>query len=247
MAVPDPPPLSPRAHLYDRLPVTDDVDWWCRLAAGSPDGRVLELGAGTGRLTKRLAEHAQVVAVDHDPTAITRLRQRASTTPRPVTAVVADVTTLDLGDTFGVVALPVSLLNEVPTLAGRRATIAAAAAHCRPDGCVAFALLNPLWLLAGGRSRGVIEGADGARVRLEARHRATDVWHQQARAHLSYRFDDGERIEDELDAAAVFPVELELMLEAVGMQVVEAWGAEPGQSQPEADDGAWHVVARFAT
>ncbi len=249
MTAPDPdrPALSPRAHLYDRLPVTDDVDWWCRLADGSPDGRVLELGAGTGRLTRSLADHADVVAVDHDATAIARLRDRCADAPHPVTGVVADVTTLDLGDTFGVVALPVSLLNEVPTLAGRRATVAAAAAHCRPDGCVAFALLNPLWLLAGGRSRGTIEGSDGTRVRLDARHRATDVWHQQARARLAYRFDDGERIEDELDAAAVFPVELSLLLEANGLEVVEAWGAEPGRSQPEADDGAWHVLARFAT
>ena len=246
MTTPDPGPLSPRAHLYDRLPVTDDVDWWCDLVAASPDGRVLELGAGTGRLTRRLAEHAEVVAVDHDATAIARLRQRTADTPRPVRGVEADVTTLALDDTFGVVALPVSLLNEVPSLDGRRATVAAAAAHCRPDGCVAFALLNPLWLLAGGRSRGVIEGSDGTRVRLEARHRATDVWTQQARAHLAYRFEDGERIEDELDAAAVFPVELDLMLGAVGMQVVEAWGAEPGRSAPEADDGAWHVLARFA-
>lgn len=239
--------LSPRARLYDRLPVTDDVDWWCDLAAASPDGRVLELGAGTGRLTRRMADHAEVVAVDHDATAVARLADRVAGAPRPVRAVVADVTTLALDDTFGVVALPVSLLNEIPTLAGRRATIAVAAAHCRPDGHVAFALLNPLWLLAGGRSRGTIEGRDGARVRLDARHEATDIWQQRARARLSYRFDDGERLEDELDAAAVFPVELELLLDAVGLRVVGAWGAEPGASAPEADDGAWHVLARFAT
>lgn len=241
----DPPPLSHRAHLYDRLPLTDDVRWWCDLAAASPDGRVLELGAGTGRLTTALADHAEVVAVDHDATAIARLRDRTAGTPHPVRGVVADVTTLDLGETFGLVALPVSLLNEIPGLAARRATVSAAAAHCHPDGAVAFALLNPLWLLAGGRSSGTIEGSDGARVRLEARHEATDVWQQHARARLHYRFEDGERIADELDAAAVFPVELALLLEAEGMEVVEAWGAEPGASDPEADDGAWHVLARF--
>jgi SAM-dependent methyltransferase len=240
------PPLSPRAHLYDRLPVTDDVDWWCGLAAASSDGRVLELGAGTGRLTRWLADHAEVVAVDHDPSAIARLDDRVAGARHPVRGVAADVTRLALDDRFGVVALPVSLLNEVPTLAGRRATVAAAAAHCRPDGVVAFALLNPLWLLAGGRSRGTIEGRDGAVVDLEARHRTTDVWQQRVRARLTYRFADGERIDDELDAAAVFPVELSLLLEAAGMEVAEVWGAEPGQGAPEADDGAWHVVARFA-
>ena len=175
-----------------------------------------------------------------------RLDARVAGTRHAVRGVVADVTTLALDDTFGVVALPVSLLNEIPTLAGRRATVGAAAAHCRPDGCVAFALLNPLWLLAGGRSTGTIEGRDGSRVRLQAQHEATDLWRQHARARLSYRFDDGERLDDELDAAAVFPVELELLLDAVGMRVEQVWGAQPGASRPEADDGAWHVVARFA-
>lgn len=238
------PGLSARARLYDRLPITDDVDWWCQLAAASPDGRVLELGAGTGRLTARLAEHAEVVAVDHDASAIARLRDRLAVTPYPVRGVVGDITDLALDETFGLVALPVSLLNEVPTLAGRRAAVAAAAAHCRADGRVAFALLNPLWLMAGGRSKGTIEGRDGGRVRLDARHQATDLWQQRARARLSYRFPDGERIDDDLDAAAVFPVELELLLAQVGMQVDEVWGAEPGVGPPEADDGAWHVVAR---
>lgn len=235
--------LSDRGRLYDRLPVTEDVQWWCDLAAGSPDGRVLELGAGTGRLTAWLAEHAEVVAVDHDASAIAHLHDR--TEGMPVRAVVADVTELDLGERFGVVALPVSLLNEIPTLGGRRAAVAAAAAHCLPAGRVAFAILNPLWLLAGGRSRGTIEGLDGARVDLRARHRATDLWDQRARARLSYRFPDGQRIDDELDAAAVFPAELTLLLDQVGMLVEQVWGAEAGVTAPAADDGAWHVVARF--
>lgn len=233
--------LSPRARLYDRLPVTEDVAWWCRLAEAAPDGRVLELGAGTGRLTTELARHARVVAVDHDASALGRLRARVA--PSQVRAVHADVTELALGERFGLVALPVSLLNEIPRLEDRRQVIRTAAAHCRPDGRVAFALLNPLWLLTGGESQGVIEGRGGDRVQLEAGHRTVDMWAQRARARLTYRFADGERIDDELDAAAVFPVELELLLAEAGLQVAEVFGAVPGGGPPEADDGAWHVVA----
>lgn len=242
-APPDAEGLSPRARLYDRLPVTEDVDWWCDLAAAAPDGRVLELGAGTGRLTVDLAAHATVVAVDHDETALRRLRSRVGS-QAPVRTVVRDVTTLALGERFGLVALPVSLLNEIPTLDGRRALIRVAAAHCHPGGRVAFALLNPLWLLAGGESRGVIEGRHGDRVELEASHAAVDMWTQRARARLSYRFPDGERLVDELDAAAVFPVELELLLEQAGLRVDGVFGAVPGGEPPAADDGAWHVLAR---
>lgn len=243
--IPEPPEgLSPRARLYDRLPVTADVGWWCELARASPDGRVLELGAGTGRLTAELAEHADVVAVDHDASALARLRQRVRPVEDRVRTVVEDVTTLALGERFGLVALPVSLLNELPTLPARRAAVRVAAEHCRDDGRVAFALLNPLWLLGGGDSQGTIEGRDGDRVELEAAHTATDMWQQWARARLSYHFPDGDRIDDELDAAAVFPVELELLLAEVGFVVDQVWGATPGNGPPAADDGAWHVVAR---
>lgn len=238
--------LSPRARLYDRLPVTDDVAWWCDLAGASPDGRVLELGAGTGRLTVDLARHADVVAVDHDATALRRLRDRVGP-GAPVRAVTADVADLDLEERFGLVALPVSLLNELPTLRARRAAVHAAAAHCSAAGRVAFALLNPLWLLASGPSQGVIEGRDGQRIELEAGHATVDLWAQRARARLSYRFPDGQRLDDELDAAAVFPVELELLLGEAGLAVDEVFGAVPGGPPPAVDDGAWHVVARPAS
>ena len=233
--------LSPRARLYDRLPVTEDVAWWCELAAAAPDSRVLELGAGTGRLTVDLARHATLVAVDHDASALRRLHARVA--PGSVRTVVRDVTDLQLGERFGLVALPVSLLNEIPTLRGRRRLIRVAADHCRADGRVAFALLNPLWLLRGGDARGVIEGRGGTRVEVEAAHTTVDMWGQRAHANLSYRFPDGEHIDDRLDAAAVFPIELELLLAEAGLHVTEVFGAVPGAGPPEADDGAWHVVA----
>ena len=233
--------LSPRARLYDRLPVTEDVGWWCDLAAAASDGRVLELGAGTGRLTVDLARHAKIVAVDHDASALRRLRARVPAAS--VRTVVRDVTDLRLGERFGLVALPVSLLNEIATLRGRRQLIRVAADHCRSDGRVAFALLNPLWLLRGGQSGGVIEGREDTRVDVQATHTTVDMWEQRAHAHLSYSFPDGERIDDELAAAAVFPVELELLLAEVGLHVAEVSGAVPGAGPPAADDGAWHVVA----
>jgi SAM-dependent methyltransferase len=238
--------LSPRARLYDRLPVTADVDWWCDLARQAPDGRVLELGAGTGRLTLPLAEVADVVAVDHDATALARLRARAETAGVTVRAVEADVTDLDLGEMFGAVLFPVSLLNELPAADQRRGALAAASRHCCPDGVVAFQLLNPVWLLSGGRSSGVIEGVDGEQVELEARHRTLDLRHQRARAELRYRFADGEVLVDVLEAAAVFPTELDLLLASVGLEAVAWWGSVPVESPLALDDGAWHVVARPA-
>lgn len=228
---------SPRARLYARLPETDDIDWWVALAAASPDGAVLELGAGTGRITRRLAEVAEVVAVDHDASAMAML-------PGHVERHVADAGEIDLGRLFGLVALPVALLNELADRTARRRALQAAAAHCRPDGKVALQVLNPFWLMLGEDSDGIIDGADGTRVQVTADHRPADLWAQRAHADLRYRFADGEVLVDRLEASAVFPEELELLLEGAGLEVVERWGAVPGQDRPSLDDGSWFVVAR---
>lgn len=229
--------LSPRARLYARLPETDDIAWWRDLAAASPDGAVLELGAGTGRITRRLAEVAEVVAVDHDPSAMVLL-------PDGVTRIVSDVADVDVGRTFGVVLLPVALLNELPDRDARQRTLRAAAAHCSPDGRVAMQILNPFWLMLGQDSDGVIEGVDGDVVDVRADHRPVDLWAQRAIADLRYRFPDGQIIVDRLDASAIFPQELDQLLDEAGLQVVERWGAVPGQQPPSLDDGSWFVVAR---
>jgi hypothetical protein len=120
----------------------------------------------------------------------------------------------------------------------------AAAGHCRADGRVALQILNPFWLMLGEDSDGVIDGADGTRVQVVADHRPTDLWAQRAHADLRYRFADGEIVVDRLDASAVFPEELELLLEEAGLEVVERWGAVPAQDPPSLDDGSWFVVAR---
>lgn len=232
--------MSPRSRLYARLPETEDIGWWVAMAAASPDGGVLELGAGTGRITRRLAEVAEVVAVDHDASAMTLL-------PDHVERHVADVGDIDLGRTFGLVALPVALLNELPDREARRRALRAAAAHCRPDGSVALQILNPFWLLLGEDSDGIIDGADGTRVQVTADHRPADLWTQRAHADLRYQFADGEVFVDRLDASAVFPEELELLLDDAGLDVVERWGATPGRDAPALDDGSWFVVARPRT
>ena len=229
-----------RAVLYGRLPVTPAVDWWVSLAADSCDGRVLELGAGTGRLTQRLVDAADVTAVDHDVASLEVLRQRVP----GATAIAQDVRDLDVDGTFGVVALPVALLNEVGDLDDRRRTLAAAAAHLAPDGVLALEVLNPFWLLAGGESEGSIEGDDGDEVRMTAAHRPGDLWTQAVRADLTYTFADGAVLRDELDAHAVFPAELELLLTDAGLTVTAAYGADPASgAPPHDDDGSWYVTA----
>lgn len=232
-----------RAELYRRLPFTRADHWWVELASRSVDGRVLELGAGSGRLSGAIAATGiEVVAVERAPGMLAALRERASAV---VKIVEADVTDLpDLGK-FGVVILPASLLNELPTPADRIATLAGAAGACRKDGVVAMQLLGPWWLAAlPPTSRGQLVPADGGPpVEVVVDAAALDAWSGRRHATLTYRFRDGVVLCDDLDAAVVTPAELSHALTAADLVLTAAWGPLPGGAPPSASDPLWHVVA----
>ena len=238
--------MTERAELYRRLPRQEDDAWWLELARASPDGRVLELGAGTGRLTSALlAGGARVTAVDHDAAMLDALRTAHAGSDLEV--VEADVAALPDGPRVGLVALPASLLNELPDAAARRAALAGAARRCRPDGSVAIHLLAPWWLVGlTGRSSGRLLPADGtAPVEVTIDAGSFEPWTARRRAALSYRFADGTVLVDQLDAAVVTPGELELAIGAAGLELVAAHGSIPPAPIGE-DDVAWHLLLRPA-
>jgi len=101
------------ARRYDRLHpgLPGDTDYY---AARAGDARVLELGAGTGRVTVALADVARcVLAVDNAPAmlaiAAERLRGRAG-----VHLVLADIRALPLDGAFDLVVLAYRTLQHLP-------------------------------------------------------------------------------------------------------------------------------------
>lgn len=239
-----------REDLYARLPLTAADRWWCELAASSVDGRVLELGAGAGRLSLALADAgAHVLAVEHDPRMRERLRERVAATGADVEVVDADATdvaAVGARGPVGLVLAPSSLLNEVPDGTARAGVLRAAAAACHPDGVVGLHLLGPWWL---ARSTGTVAGrlvpTDGApEVAVTVRFGALAIDGRRA-AELGYVFADGAVASDVVDAAVVTPGELDGLLAAAGLREVERWGGQRGRP-PAVDDPAWHVLARPA-
>lgn len=237
-----------REDLYARLPLTAADRWWCELATASVDGRVLELGAGAGRLSLALTRAgARVVAVENDPAMRARLRDRVAAAGAEVEVVAADATDEAAVGSLGPVGLvlaPSSLLNEVPDAASRAAVLRAAAAACHPDGHVGLHLLGPWWLT---RTQGTVVGrlrpTDGtAEVDVTVRFGELSAEGRRT-AELAYRFADGSVATDALDAAVVTPGELTGLLGAAGLREVERWGGQRGRV-PEVDDPAWHVLAR---
>lgn len=173
------------AAFYDVVTDADarlrgDAEVYADLAA--PGARILELGAGTGRLTLELAARGfSVCGVEIAPAMLAQARARLAETPGEIAARVelvrGDMTALDLKRAFDLVICPYFTLAHVPTGAAWRNTFATAARHLAPGGLAAFHLPRLEVMRAPGPSNPDLPVMDqplpdGRRLRLHVRERA---------------------------------------------------------------------------
>jgi SAM-dependent methyltransferase len=136
------------AAFYDTVTAADarltgDLDIYAGLAP--PGGTILELGAGTGRLTFGLAERGfSVMGVDIAPAMLAQAGAKRAELPPEVAARVelkrGDMTALDLKRTFDLVICPYFTLAHVPRGAAWKNTFATASRHLKSGGLAAFHL-----------------------------------------------------------------------------------------------------------
>jgi SAM-dependent methyltransferase len=124
----------------------DDVRFYAGLARGH--ARVLEYGAGTGRITVPMARAgASVVAVERAPTMLHGLRARlaveSAEVAARVTAVAADATALSLVERFTLVLFPFNGLAHLHGADEQSAFFARVREHLAPGGLFAFDLWIP--------------------------------------------------------------------------------------------------------
>jgi SAM-dependent methyltransferase len=121
-----------------------DLTLWRALAAET-DGPVLDLGAGSGRVSLDLAQAGhRVVALDNDRVLLDALRERAAAAGLPVETVCADARAFDLLQPFGLVLAPMQTVQLLGGPDGRAGLLRSALACLRPGGLLACALADAL-------------------------------------------------------------------------------------------------------
>lgn len=121
---------------------TADLPLWRALSEGYA-GPVLDIGAGTGRVTLELARAGvSVTALDRDEDLLAELRGRAA--GLPVDAVCADARSFSLGRSFSLCLVPMQTIQLLGGPSGRLAFFACAREHLAPGGRLAIALAEEL-------------------------------------------------------------------------------------------------------
>lgn len=119
-----------------------DLLLWRALAAEA-GGAVLDVGAGTGRVSLALAAAGvPVVALDVDASLLEALERRAA--GLPVETVVADARAFSLDRRFALVLVPMQTLQLLGGRTGRAAFLRRAREHLKPGGLLAAAVADPL-------------------------------------------------------------------------------------------------------
>jgi len=140
--LPDAATLEAMWHDLENGSYAEDLALWRELAAthGTP---VLDVGAGTGRVTLDLARHGHaVVALDRSATFLAVLRERAGRLP--VGVVQADARAFSLGRRFPVIIAPMQTIQLLGGAEQRARFLACARAHLEPGGVLAVALAEAL-------------------------------------------------------------------------------------------------------
>ncbi len=216
------------AALYDLqyAAYRDDVPFYTRLAFDQ-GGTVLELGAGTGRITEALlAAGHEVVAVDAAPAMLARAAERLEGRAG-LELVEGDMRSVRLGRTFDLVIAPFNTLMHAYTLEDQDRTLATVAEHLAQGGLFAFDVYQP-HLGALGVLRREPEWGDlgeGVHLFLSQDH---DPEAQLVTSHyyLDERGPDGavKRTTSKLTQRYYHRYELERALAAAGLGRVQFYG-----------------------
>jgi SAM-dependent methyltransferase len=236
-------------EIYDLAisgPFRGDIDWY-RRKAREADGPVLELGAGTGRVTIPIAEDGvSICALDADTGMLARLRQKVAQLPpdvqRRITVAEADMRNFQLGATFALVIIPFRAYVHNLTEEDRLTCLRSVHAHLQPGGRLAFNVFHPS-LEYMAHHTGALAGVwrwrathqlpnGGYLVRSEANRYDT----VQQRVHSQHRYEEFDArgtltrtFLHRLELAYLYPPDIRRLLDQAGFKDVRIVGDFSGR------------------
>jgi SAM-dependent methyltransferase len=216
-----------------------DVAFYRELARKRlPDGgRILELGAGSGRVTIQLARLGyEVTAVDTSSAMLTKLRARVAALPqavaRRITVVQGDLRDFTVaGKKFPLVIAVFNVLEHLYTRVEVDACLRRVVAHLAPGGAFAFDVQQPdlAWLIRDPEKRWArtrFTDPTTGRAMLYSTNHDYDPVGQIALIRLYYEPVDGKGPTKivKLSQRKFFPAELEALVAHAGLRMVERYG-----------------------
>lgn len=215
-----------------------DVTFYRELAKrrlGGP-GRILELGAGSGRVTVPLARDGHdVVALDQSPAMLAQLRARIARLPMAlearITPLVGDLRTFTAPGKFPLVIAAFNVLEHLYTRTELAACLARVAEHLTPDGAFVFDVQMPdlEWLTRDPEKRWAktrFTDPTTGRAMFYSTNHDYDPVSQVVLIRLYYDPVDGKggsRVV-KLSQRKFFPAELEALVAHAGFRVTARYG-----------------------
>lgn len=182
-----------------------------------PDGRVLELGIGTGRIALPLRQRGVPVdGIDLSSAMVARLRAKPGAEDIGVT--IGDFATTGLGKTFTVVYLVFNTINNLTTQDQQVDCFRNAAAHLEPGGRFVIEVGVPdLQRLPHGESFRPFS--------VTPTHLGIDEYDVVGQGLISHHYSlhDGEWEARSIPFRYVWPAELDLMARMAGLALESRW------------------------
>jgi SAM-dependent methyltransferase len=225
-----------------------DVSFYREIARRRGADRVLDLGAGTGRVTVPLARDGrQVVAIDRSAAMLARLRERIARLPAAtaarITPVLGDLRSFSVGGRFPLAIAAFNVLEHLYTRGEVTACLQQIAAHLEPGGALVFDVQLPDlgWLTRDSTrpwARTRFTDPTTGRAMFYSTNHDYDPISQIALIRLYYEPADpveprrseahgsgaGQTRVVQLSQRKFFPAELEALVAHAGFRVAERYG-----------------------
>lgn len=216
-------------HIDRELRSRDDERMWREIAAEHAPGPFLEVGTGTGRVTRLLLPEADRLAgVDLSPHMLERCADRLG--ERPGTLLVrADVLRLPVAPDFALAVAANGVFSHLLTGEGRARAVRETASRIRPGGTF---LVDALWFSAEERDRLAQPDGRTRHRELEAPRGTIEVQEQwtcdprtrRCSARYRYRYPDGEVDRAQSEFRSWTADELRSRLADAGLELEALWG-----------------------